>query len=43
MREALIIGGESIAPGEQKMVDLKLARLSTSTDMHMPVNVIRSR
>jgi len=39
----LVIGGESIAPGQQKMIDLKLAKLTTATDMHMPVQVIRGR
>jgi len=43
MSKDLIIGGEPVAPGERKMIDLKLAKLSTSTDMHMPVHVIRSR
>jgi len=43
MSKNLVIGGESIAPGERKMIDLRLAKLSTATDMHMPVHVIRSR
>ena len=43
MKKPLIIGGESIAPGERKMIDMKLAKLSTSADMHMPVHVMRSR
>ncbi|NWF35932.1 succinylglutamate desuccinylase/aspartoacylase family protein [Mariprofundus sp. KV] len=43
MSESLMIGGESIAPGERKTIDLKLASLVTHTDMHMPVHVIRSK
>jgi len=43
MKDGLLIGGELVAPGERKMIDLKLARLSTATDMHMPVHVMRGR
>ena len=43
MKEVMVIGGESVAPGERKMIDLKLAKLTTATEMHMPVHVIRGR
>jgi predicted deacylase len=42
-RGAFTIGGESVAPGERRMVDLPLTALITQTPMSVPVCVIHSR
>jgi len=39
----LVIGGESVAPGEQRIVELALPPLITHTDLDMPVHVIRGK
>lgn len=40
---ALIIGGETILPGDSKKIDLQVVRLYTDTEVKMPVYVKRSR
>jgi len=39
----LVIGGVSIAPGENRIIDLHLPPLTTHTDLEMPVHVIRGK
>ncbi|WP_228236741.1 succinylglutamate desuccinylase/aspartoacylase family protein [Allomuricauda sp. M10] len=39
----IIINGESIAPGEQKLVFLKIARLPTGTLIDIPVHVFNAK
>lgn len=43
MREAFKIGGESVAPGERRTVDIPLTRLSNHTPMVLPVHVIHGK
>lgn len=43
MDAELTIGGESIARGERRIIDLDLPPLTTHTDLEMPVHVIRGR
>ena len=39
----LTIGGEQIAAGERKIIELPLPPLSTHTALHMPVHVVRGK
>jgi len=39
----LLIGGESIAPGERRIVELPLPPLTTHSKLEMPVHVVRGR
>ncbi len=40
MRSAFIIGGMEIAPGERKLVDLPVSKLSNHTPVTLPVHVL---
>ena len=42
-RGAFTIGGERIAPGERRLVDLPLSALSNQTPMAVPVSVVHGR
>lgn len=41
--ESIEIGGNSIAPGERRVINLPVARLYTHADLSMPVEVINGR
>ncbi len=43
MREAFEIAGHSIAPGERALVDLPMPKLSSRTNLNMPVHVLHGR
>ena len=40
---AITIGGVTVTPGQQAIVDLPVADLYTSTSLHMPVKVVCGR
>ncbi len=39
----LTIGGESVAPGERRTIELPLSRVFSHVDLNMPVQVVRGR
>lgn len=41
--QSLVIGGESIAPGSRRIIEMELPTLATHTAMHMPVHVLRGK
>ena len=43
MNQALTIGGEAVAPGERRIIELPLPPLSTHTALHMPIHVVRGK
>lgn len=43
MRDPIIIGGTRIAPGTQRMVELRMPRLNSHTQMTLPVHVFHGR
>ncbi len=43
MKEELIIGGVSIAPGERRRLELPVAKLFDYTEMSIPVEVVRGK
>lgn len=43
VRKPFVIGGESVAPGERRLVNLPLSALSNQTPMSVPVSVIHGR
>ncbi len=43
MRDSFKIGGEVVAPGERRTVDIPLTRLSNHTPMVLPVHVIHGK
>ncbi|MDT8375394.1 MAG: succinylglutamate desuccinylase/aspartoacylase family protein [Mariprofundaceae bacterium] len=43
MTEPLLIGGREIRPGSREIVEFPLPPLSTHSDLHMPVHVIRGK
>jgi uncharacterized protein len=42
MSEAMIIDGRSILPGENRFIEIDVARLPSGTLIHMPIHVFRS-
>lgn len=40
MRQAFVIGGESVAPGERRLIDIPVSKLSTHTPVTLPVHVL---
>ena len=40
---SLVIGGQEIAPGTTKRIEIPVVRLYTDTDINMPVHVIRAK
>ncbi len=40
LRQPLVIGGMSIAPGEKRLIDLPVSRLSNHTPVSLPVQVL---
>ena len=42
-RAAFSIGGEEVAPGERRLVDLPMSALANRTPMALPVCVIHGR
>jgi len=43
LSQQLIIGGESIAPGERRIIELPLPPLTTHSKLEMPIHVVRGR
>lgn len=43
MNRALTIGGEEVAAGERRIIELPLPPLSTHTALHMPIHVVRGK
>ena len=43
VREPFELGGETIAAGERKTVDLPISRLSTNTEISLPVRVLHGK
>ena len=43
VKDVLMIGGESIAPGETKKIELEMPPLYTATSMSIPVYVKRGK
>ena len=43
MNEPLLIAGKEIKPGSREIIDFPLPPLSTHSDLHMPVHVIRGK
>jgi len=43
VNEPLLIGGRAVSPGSRAIVELPLPPLSTHSDLHMPIHVIRGK